>query len=87
MENRKEEQRGHHEGGKVHKVTDKQLEEYKKRLKKKKEESKREEAERKDKQSKKEHKSKASDTKHGRYGQSDQTRADTKAEQKMIQGK
>lgn len=71
----------------VHKVSDKQLEEYKKKLKKKTKDTKKEEKERKEAQSKNSKKDgkKATTDPHSRFGQSDQTRAESRAQQKLIQ--
>ncbi|MMZ43519.1 hypothetical protein D1872_50710 [compost metagenome] len=73
--------------GRVHKVTDKQLEEYKRKLKEKNKKSKKEEKERKEQQTKDNKKETKKESKHSRYGQSDQTRADNKAEQSMLHTK
>lgn len=74
-----------HQGhAKVHKVSDKQLEEYKKKLREKAKEAKKEEKERKEKKNK--DKGKEDKSKHSRFGQAEQTRADNKAEEKRMQG-
>jgi len=69
--------------GRVHHMTDRQMEDYKKKLKKRAKDSKKEEEKRKE-QSKNKKDNKKKDSKHGRFGQSDQTRADNKAEQQLI---
>jgi hypothetical protein len=73
--------------GRVHKVTDKQVEEYKKKLKQKAKEGKKEEKERKEAQTKsrKKDEKKGTADSHSRFGQSDQTRAESRAQQKLIQ--
>jgi hypothetical protein len=70
--------------GRVHHVTDKQMQEYKLKLKQRAKDRKKEDEKRKESQNKDNKKEKKKDSKHSRYGQSDQTRADNKAEQQLI---
>jgi len=73
-----------HPKGRAHKITDKQLEEYKRKLKEKAKKAREEEKKRKEAQAKKDSTKRRKEEAHSRFGQSDQTRADNKAEQKLI---